>query len=208
MMVLGAKGHAKDLLMVLKEQFAPHELVFYDDISTDLPDLLYSAYSIIKTKEEARVYLKSAPEFCLGIGNPLYRRLLYEAFSEIGIPISIICQTALVGKHDVILGKGINIMPHVFISNSVHIGEGSLVNTAASIHHDVFIDEFCEIMPGSRILGGAILGKDCRVGAGAQVLPGIKIGSSTIVGAGAVVTRDLPEGVVAIGIPASIARTL
>ena len=40
------------------------------------------------------------------------------------------------------------------------------------------------------------------LGAGAIVCPGVSIGDDTVVGAGAVVVRDLPAGVVAVGVPA------
>ena len=46
------------------------------------------------------------------------------------------------------------------------------------------------------------------LGGGVVVCPGVTIGTDTVVGAGAVVTRDLPAGVLATGVPARIARPL
>jgi maltose O-acetyltransferase len=43
---------------------------------------------------------------------------------------------------------------------------------------------------------------------GVIVCPGVTIGANTVVGAGAVVTRDLPAGVLALGAPASVVRSL
>ncbi len=43
---------------------------------------------------------------------------------------------------------------------------------------------------------------------GAIVLPGVTNGADTVVGAGSVVPRDLPAGVVAVGNPARVVRTL
>ncbi|HVL50368.1 MAG TPA: sugar O-acetyltransferase [Actinomycetota bacterium] len=51
-----------------------------------------------------------------------------------------------------------------------------------------------------------VIGDNVWLGGGAIVLPGISIGSNSVVGAGAVVTRDLPENVVAVGNPARILR--
>jgi maltose O-acetyltransferase len=50
------------------------------------------------------------------------------------------------------------------------------------------------------------LGENVWLGAGVIVLPGVTIGADTVVGAGAVVTRDLPRGVVADGVPARVRR--
>jgi maltose O-acetyltransferase len=46
------------------------------------------------------------------------------------------------------------------------------------------------------------------LGGGVIVCPGVTIGEDTVVGAGAVVTRDLPPGVVAVGVPARIQRAI
>ena len=46
------------------------------------------------------------------------------------------------------------------------------------------------------------------LGGGVIVLPGITIGADTVVGAGSVVTKDLPAGVLALGNPARVVRTL
>jgi maltose O-acetyltransferase len=40
------------------------------------------------------------------------------------------------------------------------------------------------------------------------VNPGVTIGQDTVVGSGAVVTRDLPAGVVAAGVPARVLREI
>ena len=52
------------------------------------------------------------------------------------------------------------------------------------------------------------LGDNVWLGTGAIVGPGVTIGDDTVVGAGAVVTRDLPAGVVAAGVPARVQRAI
>ena len=50
------------------------------------------------------------------------------------------------------------------------------------------------------------LGDNVWLGGGVVVCPGVTIGDDTVVGAGAVLTRDLPPGVVAAGVPARVIR--
>jgi len=52
------------------------------------------------------------------------------------------------------------------------------------------------------------IGSDVWVGGGALILPGVSIGSRSVIGAGSVVTRDVPEGVLAAGNPCRVLRTL
>ncbi|MGX5657101.1 sugar O-acetyltransferase [Geodermatophilus nigrescens] len=52
------------------------------------------------------------------------------------------------------------------------------------------------------------IGDNVWLGGGVVVLPGVTIGADTVVGAGSVVPRDLPAGVVAVGNPARVVRTL
>jgi maltose O-acetyltransferase len=52
------------------------------------------------------------------------------------------------------------------------------------------------------------IGDNVWLGGGAIVLPGVTIGADSVVGAGAVVSRDVPAGVVVVGNPARVIRTL
>ena len=52
------------------------------------------------------------------------------------------------------------------------------------------------------------IGSDVWIGGGAIILPGVRIGSRAVIGAGSVVTRDIPEGVLAVGNPCRVVRSL
>lgn len=52
------------------------------------------------------------------------------------------------------------------------------------------------------------IGSDVWVGGGAIICPGVKIGSKTVIGAGSVVTKDIPDGVVAVGNPCRVLREI
>ena len=50
------------------------------------------------------------------------------------------------------------------------------------------------------------IGKNCWIGAGVLILPGVTIGDDVVIGAGSVVTKDLPDRVVAAGNPCRVMR--
>jgi len=76
-----------------------------------------------------------------------------------------------------------------------------------------FVTPTHPIDPGPRRTGWEsakpiVVGDNVWLSAGVIVCPGVTIGDDTVVGAGAVVTRDLPAGVVAMGVPARVLREI
>ena len=57
-------------------------------------------------------------------------------------------------------------------------------------------------------LGRIKIGDHVFLGANATVLPGVTIGDGAVIGAGSVVTRDVPAGAVAAGVPARVIGTV
>ena len=52
------------------------------------------------------------------------------------------------------------------------------------------------------------IGSNCWFGANVTVCPGVTIGDNCVIGAGSVVTRDIPAGVIAAGVPCRVIRKL
>jgi len=56
--------------------------------------------------------------------------------------------------------------------------------------------------------GKVILKKNCRIGSHSIIMPGVTIGENSIVGAFSFITKNIPDNVVAFGVPAKIVRKL
>ena len=54
----------------------------------------------------------------------------------------------------------------------------------------------------------AEVGENCWIGAGTLIMPGVTIGDNSVIGAGSVVTKEIPEKVVAYGNPCRVAREI
>ncbi len=50
------------------------------------------------------------------------------------------------------------------------------------------------------------IGKNCWIGTGALIMPGVTIGDNVVIGAGSVVTKNLPDNVIAVGNPCTVLR--
>jgi UDP-perosamine 4-acetyltransferase len=102
------------------------------------------------------------------------------------------------------LGQGVAVMAGVAINADSWVEDMAIINTGAVVDHDGRLGAACHVGPASALAGGVSVGARAFLGVGARVIPGVSIGADTIVGAGGVVVRDLPDSVLAIGVPAKI----
>ena len=56
------------------------------------------------------------------------------------------------------------------------------------------------------LLGDIVVGDDAWLGYGVIVLDGVHIGKGAVVGAGSVVTNNIPDGGIAVGMPARVVK--
>jgi serine acetyltransferase len=125
------------------------------------------------------------------------------------------------------VGGGTLLLRGLVIHNADHDLTRLRIGANCHIGRDVFIDLAGPIVIGDRVtismrsicithtnvgesrcglsstIGGIEIEDDVYIGAGATLLPGVRLGRGAIVGAGAVVTRDVPEGAVVAGVPAT-----
>jgi len=209
MLIIGAKGFAKDILEILRQNKELNDLVFYDDINSDTEDGFFGEFPILKSLDEAAEYFSNVDDrFSIGIGNPNLRCKMYHKFTALGgVFHSTISPKIEIGHYDVSIAPGCNILSGVKISNSVEIGMGTMIYYNCIINHDVVIGKFVEISPGAIVLGKCKIGSFTHIGSGAVILPGVVIGNYVKIAAGAVVTHHTPHHVLTAGVPAIIKKT-
>lgn len=210
MLIVGAKGFAKEVLEILYQLNDIKDLSFYDDITPDLPSKLYGNFPILSKPEEVSNYFKIKDRrFTIGIGSCSLRKKMHDHFLALGgVFSSTISPQAHIGHHDVTIGEGCNIMTGSVVSNDVHLGQGVLVYFNVNVTHDVYVGDFTEISPGATLLGRCHIGGFCSIGSHATILPDIRIGTNVVVAAGAVVTKDVPDNCLVAGVPAVVKKQL
>lgn len=99
------------------------------------------------------------------------------------------------------------------LGSMTDIGAFTYINAlhGVVIEDNVQIGSHCSIYSIStidQITGKVILKNNCKVGSHTTILPGISIGKNSIIGAHSLVNKDIPDNVVAVGIPAKVVRQL
>ena len=140
---------------------------------------------------------------CTGRPDNYVSRL--RIVGDLGLPPSryatIIHPAAAVSASSAV-GPGSVLLAHVVATAAVTVGAHVAVMPNVTLTHDVVIGDFATIASGVNLGGGARVGRAAYLGAGALIGENRRIGDLSLVGMGAVVTRDVPDGEVWIGIPA------
>lgn len=112
------------------------------------------------------------------------------------------------GGHHLHLGSGVYINAnltlvddgHIYVADCVMFGPNVTITTA---NHPIDPELRAR---GLQYNKDVWIGENAWIGAGVIILPGVHIGKNTVIGAGSIVTRDIPDHVVAIGNPCRVMR--
>jgi len=117
-------------------------------------------------------------------------------------PNAVISKFATISKEGVVIGNGVELQNDVVVDNDVIVRSNVTICHNTIIHEDVFI--------GPKALIGAYItiNRSAFIGQGSILVSdkaGV-IGSNSIIGAGALVTKPIPDNVLAVGSPARVAK--
>lgn len=138
-------------------------------------------------------------------------QLLKEMFAEIGDDCYIEPPLhANWGGHHVHFGKNVYANFNLTLVDDTHIyvGDYTMIGpnvTLATAGHPI-LPELRE--QGYQYNAPVSIGRNCWIGANVVIVPGVTIGNNVVIGAGSVVTKDLPDNVVAVGNPCKVLRTI
>jgi acetyltransferase-like isoleucine patch superfamily enzyme len=152
-------------------------------------------------------FVSIAPDVKLGEGVKIFRFVnLYGC--EIGDDSRI--GTFVEIQKNARVGKRVKVSTHAFICEGVTIEDDVFVGHGVCFINDKYpkavnedglpqSEEDWEVVP-------TVVKRGASIGSGATILCGVTIGENAIVGAGSVVTKDVPAGAIAYGVPARIRR--
>jgi sugar O-acyltransferase (sialic acid O-acetyltransferase NeuD family) len=208
LLVIGSSDQGRQAVDII-EEVGGMEIVGVLDRRGDDGDLV-AGYPILGSDDDlaACAVSSGATAFVVAIGdNSARRRVLIRetARSPDLEPLCVVHPSAVIARSAEV-GPGSIVMAGAVVSNGCNVGTGALLGTRCSLDHDSAVGDFGSLAPGATTGGRVRIGDRTAIGLGANVIHGITIGSDTVVGAGALVVDDLPDCVVAYGVPARVSR--
>lgn len=201
--IIGAGGHGKVVLDIINKSEQYQAAAFLDDDS-NLHNETINGLKVLGGSKEA---LADDKAVIIAVGNNKIREKLFRMMESNDLEIINAVHPDAVINSFVSLGEGIVIAAGAVINPNTVIEDNVIINTGVTVDHDCIIEKHVHLSPGVNLGGNVTVQKGAHVGIGAAVLPGIKIGKNSIVGAGAVVTKDVPDDVTVVGVPAKIHKS-
>lgn len=201
LIIIGNGGHSQVVQSVVKQTKQFQLLEVWDDIFQEDKIISGIRYKPLSTH---RVISSEAIRYFIAIGdNPIRRRIEKKLNLSVSDYATIIHPKAIVDEQSTIK-EGSLIMANAVIQTNSVIGYHSIINTSAVVEHDTVIGNFVHVAPNATITGNCSLADYVFLGANGVLVPNINIGKNSVIGAGSVVTRSIPQNVVAYGNPAKI----
>jgi UDP-N-acetylbacillosamine N-acetyltransferase len=207
--IWGASGHALVVADIINLNKIYEIVGVLDDVNLQRKGEEFCGVPILGGEEQLDFIKRDGVEYLiLGFGNCQARLRLSELARSKGFLLATAIHPKTTISADVSIGVGSVIAAGTVINPGAKIGKNVIVNTCASIDHECVLEDGVHISPGVHLGGRVIVKRAAWVGIGATIVDRIQIGADTIIGAGAVVVHDIPDGVVAYGVPARVIRKI
>lgn len=204
--IIGAGGFAREVAWLIEEINKKNEqwniLGFIDDNVENIGKNL-NGYKIIGNTDYLNEMNKNIYAV-IAIGNGKIRKKVVEKLKKRKFGTLIHPNVSI--SNSISIGEGSIICSGNILTVNINIGKHVIINLDCTIGHDAVIENFSTFLPGTNLSGETIIEECSTLGTGSTVIQGIKIGKNVMVGAGAVVIRDITDNSTAVGNPARIIK--
>lgn len=201
--IYGAGGLGREIL-ILAQQINDNanrwnDFLFIDDTVQISKVKNIRTITFDKAKSE---YDNTCLEFVVAVGEPYSRKMLREKICNEDFSLATLVHPTVCITDGSKLGAGATICNNCFVSCDVTIGDNVLLQPSVNIGHDSQIGMDTVISSFVCVAGDCVIGAQTYIGMNVPIKEHVQIGTQTIVGMGSVVTKDIPDQVIALGNPA------
>jgi sugar O-acyltransferase (sialic acid O-acetyltransferase NeuD family) len=205
--IFGSSGHARSIAEILEK--LDYEIVGFIDSYLPKGQKVLN-YKTIGNEENLinSEKLFGTNNVAIGVGDIKGRNKVVEKIRSLNASVkfpTIISPDATISKYSKI-GEGTVVFNNSFINVECVIGKFCIINSASIVEQNTQICDYCTISPAVNIGGDVKIEEFSFIGSSATIIQKRTIGKHVVIGAGAVVTRNIPDNVLAVGIPAIVKK--
>ncbi|MFT4802914.1 MAG: sugar O-acyltransferase (sialic acid O-acetyltransferase NeuD family) [Psychroserpens sp.] len=205
--ILGCGGFAKEVQFLAEQCLNPKEYEFagFIDLNSyqktiELRKKKYKVFDQTDFLNDMSLERKKTA-IINGIGQPRLIAKLFEPFRGFHFP-NLIHPSFIGDLSSIDFGKGNLVTAGCIFTVDIQIGDFNVFNLNATVGHDVKISDFNVFNPGCNVSGGICIENSNLFGTNSTILEGLKVGSNSILGASALLTKNLSDSTLALGVPA------
>ena len=209
--IVGAGGFGREVLEIFKDQnrvSRQWNILGFIDENTEIHGKAINGYPVLGGLDWIQAHKEIDLSCVVTIGDSRTRKEMVEKLAETSVQFCNAIHPSVIMSDSVSLGKGVIICAGSILTVNIVIGDHVHINTNTTIGHDAIIKDYCTVTATVKITGNTVLNEGVFMGTAAIMIPGVTIGSWTTIGAGAVVINDIPEKVVAVGMPAKAIKNI
>ena len=205
--IWGASGHALVVADVVREEGRFDIAGFLDDFDPTRQGEPFAGGRVLGGRERLpALRSEGVRAVIVAVGDCAARLRLAEVVRLHGLALASAAHPRAVIAEGVEIGAGTVVCAGAVVNPGAVLGECVIVNTGATVDHECRIGDGVHVGPGVHLGGRVEVGRGTWIGIGAGVSDRIRIGAEAVIGAGAIVVRDIPDRVVAYGVPARAMR--
>lgn len=214
LIIIGGEGHGTVITSCIKDNekyfnAKEWEIVgFLNDFEKKI-----GSYPVVGKLDKSTIqsYIERGYYFAWGIHLIGRNILTRKIFDRLEIPenrlATIIHHSAFIAE-DVVISPGVLIMSHTYVGARTVLGVATMVKSNVCIGHDVESAPLCHFAMGSITGSYSQLGICSDVAIGATTLESVIIGDYAMAGAKSLITKDIPDKQIHIGIPARFLKKI
>lgn len=206
LLIVGAGGHGR--VVADAARCAGRRVVAFADAQPRRAELLGIPVEQAEVAAIPALATSLGAEVVVALGDNRLRKAVQEALAFAGLPLGCVVHPSSTVASSASLGAGTVVLAGAIVGVAAKIGEGGIINTGARVDHDGDIGAFCHLSPGATLGGEVTIGEGTHLAVGVSVRNRIRIGCWSLIGVGAAVVKNVPDAVLAFGVPARIVRSL
>lgn len=198
LLIYCAGGLGREVLELARQIGKWNIVAFIDDSCSEREVNGAPVYSFEEAKRAVGYTESSA---VVASGEPQIVKKLYERLEQTEISLAKLIHPSVHIPDSCLIEPGVIVQDRVFLGPNVILRKGCCIDYNCALGHDVQVEEYSHISMGCMVAGHVTIGDGTYIGAGAVIRDEVTIGKNCIIGMGSLVTKNIPDSVMAYGFP-------